>query len=226
MAGQRETRRYTFRFPERERDQDFVARLWATRRVGQLLEEIRLKGENEELKDEIVALAKEFGLVTPYTSYLVQEEERMAGRVFFFAPPPDVMNLDEVVVTESPREAMNKSTGAASVAASRDIRAMQEAEAAPQQQAATGLMAVQGQMLYRTPDNAWVNVDFDPERDEVVQIKFASAAYFTFLRLYPEAGEFARLGTQMTFFFQGRFVQIGEEGEETMTAAALRKVFG
>ena len=227
MAGQRETKRYTFRFPERERERDFVARLWATRRVGQLLEEIRLKGENEELKDEIVALAKEFGLVTPYTSYLVQEEERMAGRVFFFAPPPDAyLDLDEVVVTESPREAMRKSTGAASVAASRDIRAMQEAEAAPQQQAATGLIAVQGQMLYRTPDNAWVNVDFDPESDEVVQIKFASAAYFTFLRLYPEAGEFARLGTQMTFFFQGRFVQIGEEGEETMTEAEQRKLFG
>jgi len=203
-----------------------VARLWATRRVGQLLEEIRLKGENEELKDEIVALAKEFGLVTPYTSYLVQEEERMAGRVFFFAPSPDAyLDLDEAVALESPREAMRKSTGAASVAASRDIRAMQEAEAAPRQQAATGLVVVQGQMLYRTPDSAWVNVDFDPERDEVVQIKFASKAYFRFLRLYPEAGEFARLGTQMTFFFQGRFVQIGEEGEETMTEAALRALF-
>ena len=63
-------------------------------------------------------------------------------------------------------------------------------------------------------------------RDEVVQIKFASAAYFTFLRLYPKAGEFARLGTQMTFFFQGHFVQIGEEGEETMTEAEQRKLFG
>ena len=204
-----------------------MARLWATRRVGQLLEEIRLKGENEELKDEIVALAKEFGLVTPYTSYLVQEEERMVGAVRrFMDASAGAIQLDEVVVTEAPREAMRKSTGAASVAASRDIRAMQEAEAAPQQQAATGLVAVQGQMLYRTPDNAWVNVDFDPERDEVVQIKFASKAYFTFLRLYPEAGEFARLGTQMTFFFQGRFVQIGEEGEETMTEAEQRKLFG
>ena len=204
-----------------------MARLWATRRVGQLLEEIRLKGENEELKDEIVALAKEFGLVTPYTSYLVQEEERMADRIRFMHALPDAsLDLDAVVAMESPREAMRKSTGAASVAASRDIRAMQEAEAAPQQQAATGLIAVQGQMLYRTPDNAWVNVDFDPERDEVVQIKFASKAYFTFLRLYPEAGEFARLGIQMTFFFQGRFVQIGEEGEETMTEAELRKLFG
>ena len=72
--------RHPLRFPERERDQDFVARLWATRRVGQLLEEIRLKGENEELKDEIVALAKEFGLVTPYTSYLVQEVTRLVHR--------------------------------------------------------------------------------------------------------------------------------------------------
>ena len=226
LAGEQMSKRYRFRFPDRERDQGFVARLWATRRVGQLLEEIRLKGENEELKDEIVALAKEFGLVTPYTSYLVREEEMMADVFQRFQDASGVIQLDEVVITEAPREAMKQATGAASVAASRDIRAMQEAEAALPQQATTGLIAVQGQLLYQSPDSAWVAVDFDPEHDEVVQIKFASEAYFTFLRLYPEAAEFAKLGNQMTFFFQGRFVQIGEEGAETMTEAEQRKLFG
>ena len=226
LEGEQTTKRYRFRFPERERERDFVARLWATRRVGQLLEEIRLKGENEELKDEIVALAKEFGLVTPYTSYLVQEEEMMADAVRRLQDASGAIAFDEVFVTEAPREAMKQSTGAASVAASRDIRAMQEVEAALPQQAATGLVSVQGQMLYQNSDDAWVPVDYDPERDEVVQIKFASEAYFTFLRLYPEAAEFARLGNQVTFFFQGRFVQIGEEGEASLNASKLQKLFG
>src|SRR5690606_16826424 len=69
--GREQAFTYTFRFPEAERERDFVARLWATRRVGQLLDDLRMNGENAELKDEVIALAKEFGLVTPYTSYLV-----------------------------------------------------------------------------------------------------------------------------------------------------------
>lgn len=56
---------------------DFVPRLWAIRKVGYLLEEIRLRGEKPELKDEIVTLGKKYGIVTPYTSYLVVEDTPM-----------------------------------------------------------------------------------------------------------------------------------------------------
>jgi len=58
---------------------DFIPRLWAAQRVGFLLDEVRLRGENAELKDEVTGLAKQYGIVTPYTSYLVTEDERMAA---------------------------------------------------------------------------------------------------------------------------------------------------
>jgi len=64
---------YDLTLPERELGQEFIPRLWAGRRIGFLLEEIRLHGENKELKDEVVRLSKEHGIVTPYTSYLVEE---------------------------------------------------------------------------------------------------------------------------------------------------------
>ena len=54
---------------------EFIGRLWATRRVGYLLDQVRLHGENRELKDEIVELARKYGIVTPYTSYLIMEDE-------------------------------------------------------------------------------------------------------------------------------------------------------
>lgn len=54
----------------------FIPQLWAMRRVGFLLDEIRLRGETAELKDEVVRLAREHGIVTPYTSYLIVEDER------------------------------------------------------------------------------------------------------------------------------------------------------
>ena len=71
------TRQFTYEatFPERESENEFIARLWATRRVGWLLDEIRLHGEEKELREEVTALAREYGIVTPYTSYLIVEDE-------------------------------------------------------------------------------------------------------------------------------------------------------
>src|SRR5262249_11812467 len=63
------------RFPLREDGNDYLPRLWATRRVGWLMEEIRSNGEQKELRDEIVDLGTRFGIVTPYTSFLAIEEK-------------------------------------------------------------------------------------------------------------------------------------------------------
>ncbi len=60
-----------------KRDNDFIPRHWATRRVGYLLNQIRLYGENRELVDEITELAQRYGIITPYTSMLVTEDEMM-----------------------------------------------------------------------------------------------------------------------------------------------------
>jgi Ca-activated chloride channel family protein len=55
----------------------FLARLWATRRIGYLLEEIRLRGSSEELAGEVRRLGLKYGIVTPYTSFLVTEREAL-----------------------------------------------------------------------------------------------------------------------------------------------------
>ncbi|MFQ5413944.1 MAG: VIT domain-containing protein [Phycisphaerae bacterium] len=74
---------YETTFPSENRTHTFLPRLWATRKVGYLLDQIRLHGETTELKDTIVQLATEYGIVTPYTAYLVTEPGRVAvgGRV-------------------------------------------------------------------------------------------------------------------------------------------------
>ena len=66
-------------FPAQNADNAFIPRLWATRRVGWLLDEIRMHGESAELRDEVIHLAREFGIVTPYTAYLILEEEASRG---------------------------------------------------------------------------------------------------------------------------------------------------
>jgi Ca-activated chloride channel homolog len=71
-----ETRSFAFpglHFPIRSEDNAFLPRLWASRRVGWMIEQIRLNGETKELRDEIIELGTRFGIVTPYTSFLAAD---------------------------------------------------------------------------------------------------------------------------------------------------------
>lgn len=74
-AGTNRKFTYEVNFPRTANDHEFIPRLWATRRVGYLLDEIRLRGESAELRDEVTDLARKYGIVTPYTAYLIVEDE-------------------------------------------------------------------------------------------------------------------------------------------------------
>src|SRR5437588_1391410 len=74
MANSRE-QTFTYKVKFDDSSNDYVARLWATRRVGFLLDEIRIHGETTELRDEASDLARRYGIVTPYTAYLIVEDE-------------------------------------------------------------------------------------------------------------------------------------------------------
>jgi Ca-activated chloride channel family protein len=72
------TQTYTYNnltFPENAGGQPFIPRLWATRKIGALLNQIRLNGENPELVETVVRLSVRYGIITPYTSYLIQEND-------------------------------------------------------------------------------------------------------------------------------------------------------
>jgi Ca-activated chloride channel family protein len=66
---------YDAKVPESSAENEFIPRLWATRRVGYLLDEIRLRGETAELRDEVTELARKYSIVTPFTAYLIIEDE-------------------------------------------------------------------------------------------------------------------------------------------------------
>ena len=54
---------YDLRFPDKTGDEHgFVEEIWARRKVGYLLDQIRANGEKKELKDEVIVLAKKYGI--------------------------------------------------------------------------------------------------------------------------------------------------------------------
>ena len=63
---------YEVAFPAKTgEDKAFVVDLWARRKVGYLLDQIRRNGQQKELVEEVVKLSKKHGIATPFTSYLV-----------------------------------------------------------------------------------------------------------------------------------------------------------
>lgn len=75
VSDKRETFVYEGTFPSKTVDRSFIAPLYAHRKIGYLLDEIRLHGESSELREEVIRLSLAHGVETPYTSYLVLESE-------------------------------------------------------------------------------------------------------------------------------------------------------
>ncbi|MFT5646084.1 MAG: Ca-activated chloride channel family protein [Aureispira sp.] len=80
INGVRKSFKYAVDLSNENTELDFIPNLWASRAVGYLLDQIRLHGESEELVTEVTRLAKKHGIITPYTSYLILEDEAISAR--------------------------------------------------------------------------------------------------------------------------------------------------
>jgi len=119
---------------------DFVPRLWAIRKVGYLIDEIRLHGEKKELRDEVVALGKRYGIVTPYTSYLVVEDKPMPfvqNQVRPPPPPPRPWAMEE----RTRRESWSAPRAPAATRAPGTLGGMARGEPAPEPDTASAFAA-------------------------------------------------------------------------------------
>jgi hypothetical protein len=122
-------------------------------------------------------------------------------------------------------DAMQQSSGAGAVQMSKSIQAMKSAEAAPATASkSAGLISMQGTTLRQQADGTWMDIEYKTEA-ATIKLAFASEAYFNFLRAFPEAREFCKLGNKMIFKFRGKFVQIGESGEKQTSEARWREIF-
>jgi Ca-activated chloride channel homolog len=57
--------------------QAYLPRVWAMRRVGYLMDQVALHGDNKEVIDEIIRLSRDYGIMTPYTSFLAEENTHL-----------------------------------------------------------------------------------------------------------------------------------------------------
>lgn len=197
------------RFPMREDANDFLPRLWATRRVGWLMEQIRSNGEQAELRDEIVDLGTRYGIVTPYTSYLALEPDASPRDVT--ALPRNNRGFSGGQLNNAPspaKEAARATTGSVAVQQSKRAREQQEMVTVDKDSASYAIKSVGGKTFYLT-DGVWTDSEFKagstlPE----TAIKFGSDEYFALLKQNPKLGAFFSLGERVVVVFEGRVYRV------------------
>lgn len=180
----------------------FVARLWATRKLGALLDEVRRSGPNDELIDAIVALSLQYGIVTPYTSYLVQEPSVLAASGSGGeAPMPaqlDQQTLRYSATAAAEADAAAPAAGAGAVELRLEHKALSEATVTRQEETLryvagrTFRLQDVSQDVDGNPVQLWVDVGYSEDMD-VTDVLFGSDDYFDLLESDPAMAEWLSL---------------------------------
>jgi len=215
LDGQRKVYTYEVEFRERAGGEAFIARLWATRKIGALLNAIRLHGEDPELVDSVIRLSIRYGIITPYTSFLITEDdifteegreevqmrfEAEAGAAF--AAPSGAAAVD----------AAEAAAGLSGANAPLSAPAPMPTMVAPGEETkfATGEQVIRyvGDRTFVWRDGVWVDTLYDADRMTPERIVFLSDEYFALLDRDPQIGEFLALGEQVLFVWEGQAYQI------------------
>ncbi len=211
LSGQVGSNTQTFTYgnlslPTRAGGEPFIAQLWATRRIGDLLNSIRLNGESQELIDSVVSLSLRYGIITPYTSFLIEEDDILSQQ-----------GRDRAAATfaEEAETLARDFTGSAAVDAADAAASMAEAQApmAPPPAPTAGAGADGEMMPYderaRDPiqlvagktfilqGDVWMDTTFMPDTMETQKVEFLSDAYFDLLAEKPELAPFFALGERV-----------------------------
>src|SRR5205809_2938295 len=172
------------RFGSEQSGADYIQQLWAARKAGALSSEIRLHGPNPEIVSELKRLALRYGILTEYTSYLVQEPNQVANNRQmreFRAPAPEA---------QAGADAVQRSREARWLASSLSLDAIvvtgaraDSLAAAPGERADRSRRGGGRVVVWR--DSTWTDIAHGDSL-RVITVAPFSDAYFALLRALPE----------------------------------------
>ncbi len=228
LAGRRNGREERFgatvTFPAHRDEHDFIASLWAARKIGELSRDLRLEGHSDALVDEIRRTALRYGLLSEYTSYLVQEPDAFA------AAPAAQGRTGIVPAARAPQLASGG--GAVRVAEQarvrRESKSMADLGAADERMLAASSPVTASERVvagrrFRRSGTQWNDV---AAPDGVPAVTFAafSPAYFAVLAALPELQPFAAAFAEVTIGGEGIVIGIAADGTETLAADAVPRL--
>lgn len=181
-----------------------VPRLWATRKIGHLLQETRADGPDEETIDQIVRLSIRFGIVTPYTSYLVTEPAPFGEA--------ELGRISEEAATAAATTTMAVS-GEDAVAAAEASGDMAGRDVAAPADAYRDLVAVAGSRTLRWNEGLWTDTSFDPALMTPIEVPFLSEDYFALADADADLAIALAVDEHVLVVWNGEAYQIVDAGE-------------
>lgn len=197
-------------FPIRAEENDFLPRLWASRRVGWLLEQIRNNGETKEVRDEVVELGTKYGLVTPYTSYLATDGSMANIRRDAPAASGFMLDGQNRAAAKSGADAVQMSVQQNTMQMNTQIVESEKKEAREQTIIRN---SVNNQFVanksFSNQNSVWTDLEFtaDAKLPEV-SIKFASDEYFSLIESEKGLIPYLSLGEQVVVVWNNRVYRI------------------
>lgn len=176
---------YEGTFPQNAPENDFIPRLWAVRRIGYLLDAIKQGKHNKEVEDEIIKLSKRYGIITPYTSFLVTEPE---GKVYGGTPHRKIRlyednDRDHGMSSDKPYPASPSVSGEEAVKTSQTIQGYKQSNAPVDEvneKHKDMVKTLHGKSFFLKGD-VWVDTEYKGT-EKVIKVKFGSEEYFDLIK--------------------------------------------
>ncbi len=199
LSGHVEGRSEEFSYPEirlaASGGAEFLPRLWATRKIGALLNDLRLHGADQETVDQVVRLSIQYGIVTPYTSYLVTEPGALGADAIGQIAADAYKSLQSEPTLASGQAAVERAAAESALGGA-------SAPAAPQGTDAQ-VVRVAGTRTFRLSDGVWTDTAFDPQSMRPLDVPFLSEDYFELAASRPDVGAALALGPDVIIVVDG-----------------------
>jgi Ca-activated chloride channel homolog len=228
VSGEREGRSARFEsratFPEHSLEHDYLPRLWAARKIGELTREIRIHGPDPELVEEVRRTALRYGILSEFTSYLVLEPDMVAGGGGMQAPRPVTAGMrsgESAVRSAVAAGAARTARSAADVAVMESMAMDAAAGGGVPRHGMENLRVVAGR-AFVLREGTWTDRLHEPG-GRVLDVAAFSPAYFALLRELPELAAWWRSLSPALVAGRATSLRVVDAGgEESLSAAELR----
>ena len=214
-------------FPGNDQSNDFIPRLWASRKIGVLTRTMRLEGATPGLEREIRETALRYGILSEYTSYLVQEPTPVAVN------RPSRGGLPRQRTDRAPAAAPTQASGAGAVRMAAEAQGMREAKsmadldalALPETstgRAEAGSRRVAGRLFIHR-DNRWVDA-LASDSLRLVTVEPFSDAYFRLLEALPELKPYVQAFDRAVIAGRNARIEIAAGGAQRLGAGEMDRI--
>ncbi|MES2304739.1 MAG: VIT domain-containing protein [Gemmatimonadota bacterium] len=228
--GRRERFTVTGEFTRHNAGNDYIAPLWAARRIGELSRQLRLEGSSPRLIAQIRDLGLRYGILTEYTSYLVQEPGTLAS-----APPAPAVGGAMAAREMTGQRAFDAAKASASMSGSNTLAAANRAVEARMDQVTSkqlvdgrsvdeipGQLRRAGGRIFSLRNGVWTDAG---ARDSLKVISVApfSRAYFDLVAARPALAEALGVGTPLLLGGSRASLKVADGGVSEWAPGALER---